>query len=116
MEHLHFTTRVLGKKATDRLKRGQVTQTLRSWGIAKTILSREVELGYMIDITLDGNKIGLVQLKDVSPITLDSLSIDDARRGGFDSISELAFALKRAGYRFKPIEQYQFYRIQFMWL
>jgi len=44
------------------------------------------------------------------------LDIDDARRGGFGNRFELAYALRRDGYRFQPINNYEFYRIQFTWL
>jgi len=46
----------------------------------------------------------------------DELSIDDAKRGGFDNRFELAYALKRAGYRFKPLDEYLLYRCHFTWL
>jgi len=49
-------------------------------------------------------------------VTWEQLDIDDARRGGFDNRFELAYALKRAGYRFMPLDKYQLYRCQFSWL
>jgi len=118
MEQLHFTTRILGKKAADRFNKQQVTQTIRSQNsdIVQAILIRNLQLGYKMDIILDNNKVGLARLDGISTATLDDLSIGDARRGGFDSISELALALKRAGFRFKPLDQYEFYRIKFSWI
>ncbi len=118
MEQLYFTTRVLGKKAADRLTRQRVTQTIRSHNsdIVQAILLHNLQLGYKMDVTLNNNKIGIARFDGISTATLDDLSIGDAWRGGFDSISELAFALKRAGFRFKPIDQYEFYRIRFRWL
>ncbi|MBA7592135.1 hypothetical protein ES708_34312 [subsurface metagenome] len=49
-------------------------------------------------------------------VTWADLGIDDAHRGGFDTLADLEQALKRAGYRFKPLNQYEICRIQFSWL
>jgi hypothetical protein len=40
---------------------------------------------------------------------------EDAQRGGFNTLKELKSALKRAGYRFKPVTNYAFYKVQFSW-
>ncbi|MBU0847433.1 hypothetical protein KKH23_09645 [Patescibacteria group bacterium] len=49
-------------------------------------------------------------------VTWSALTIDDAHRGGFDSLDELENVLQRAGYRFKSLNEYELYRIQFTWL
>jgi len=118
LERIRFTTRVLGPAAAYRLEKRQVTQTLRSESdsITNAILNGQVSAGDRLEVVLDGILVGKVELVSMDTVMLDGLTIEDARRGGFDSISELALALKRAGYRFQPINSYQFYRIQFTWL
>jgi len=118
MEQLHFTTRVLGPLAAYRLGEHQVTQTIRSYtsSIVQAILTGRLKVGVQMQVTLDDRIIGLAEYVIMDTVTLDTLTIEDARRGGFDSISDLAFALKRAGYRFKPLNEYELFRIQFAWL
>jgi len=117
MERLRFTTRVLGKKATARLESYEVTQTLRSQSssIVIAILSDGLKVDDMMQVVLDDRMIGLAQHVFMETVTWGQLDQDDARRGGFDNRFELAYALKRAGYRFKNISDYEFYRIQFTW-
>lgn len=117
-EEIRFTTRVLGPAAAYKLEQRQVTQTLRaeSGSITNAIINGRVSAGDRLEVVLDGIVLGTVELVSMDVVILDGLTIDDARRGGFDSISELALALKRAGYRFQPIENYTFYRIQFTWI
>ena len=118
MEQLNFTTRVLGPLAAYRLEQQQVTQTLRGYSgsITQAILTGRLKRGDQMQVLLDKRMIGLAQYVILDTISLDNLTIEDARRGGFDSISDLALALKRAGYRFQPLEDYTFYRFQFSWL
>lgn len=118
MERLHFTTRVLGPLAALRLEKHQVTQTLRSESdsIANAILNGRASAGDRLEVLLDSVLIGRVELVSMDVVTWEALDIEDARRGGFDNRFELAYALQRAGYRFQPINSYQFYRIQFTWL
>lgn len=118
MERLHFTTRVLGLLASYRLEKYEVTQTLRSHtsDIVQAILTGRIKIGDRIPIILDENVVGFAEYTYMDLVGLDNLTINDAHRGGFDSISELAITLKRAGYRFKSIDKYRFYRIQFQWL
>ncbi|GAJ09002.1 unnamed protein product, partial [marine sediment metagenome] len=59
---------------------------------------------------------GHVELISMDAVNWGYLSVEDARRGGFDSLADLEQALKRAGYRFRPLNDYQLYRIQFAWL
>jgi hypothetical protein len=117
MEQLRFTTRVLGKKATARLENYEVTQTLRSESssIVIAILSGGLKVGDMMQVMVDDRMIGLAQHASMETVVWAQLDQDDARRGGFDNRFELAYALKRAGYRFKDLNDYQFYRIQFTW-
>lgn len=118
LEQIRFTTRVLGPLPAFRLQDHQVTQTLRSDSISITasILNGETKAGDQLDIILDGIILGDAELVSMDAVTWNRLNIDDARRGGFDSLKELEAALKRAGYRFKPLNEYELYRIQFTWL
>ncbi len=117
-EQLRFTTRVLGPAAAYRLEQRQVTQTLRSESDSGTnaILNGRINAGDRLEVVLDGILVGKVKLISMHAITWEALSIDDARRGGFDTLADLEKALERAGYRFKPMDEYHFYRIQFTWL
>ena len=118
LEQIHFTTRVLGPAAAYRLEKRQVTQTLRSdsGSITESILNGRVSAGDRLEVVLDGIIAGRAELVSMDAVTLAGLTIDDARRGGFDNLEELEKALLRAGYRFKPLNEYEFYRIQFTWL
>lgn len=113
---LRFTTRVLGPLAAYRIMKHRVTQTLRSGSdkVVEAILHEHISADERLEIGLDGISAGQAELVSMNMVLLDTLTIDDARAGGFDSISELALALKRAGYRFLSI--HEFYRIQFRWL
>ena len=118
MERLHFTTRALGPAAAYRLEQRQVTQTLRSESdsIANAVLLGRVSAGDRLEVVLDSRLVGRVELVSMDVVTWEALVIDDARRGGFANLFELAYALRRAGYRFMPLAKYEFYRIQFTWL
>ncbi|MBA7635935.1 hypothetical protein ES703_43546 [subsurface metagenome] len=117
-EEIHFTTLVLGPAAGYRLEKRQVTQTLRSESdiVTNAILNGRVSAGDQLEVALDGTLVGRVEIISMELVTWDELEIDDARRGGFDNLADLEQALKRAGYRFKPLNQYELYRIQFTWL
>ncbi len=118
LEKIHFTTRVLGPAAAYRLEKRQVTQTLRSGheSTTESILNGRVSAGDQLEVVLDGILVGQARLTSIHADDWFSLTIEDARRGGFDSLDDLALALKRAGYRFKPLNEYELYRIQFIWL
>ena len=118
MEYLRFITRVLGPAAAYRLEKRQVTQTLRSESdsITNAILNGRVSAGDRLEVLLDSILVGHAELVSMDAVTWEALGIRDARRGGFDSLDDLSEALKRAGYRFKPLNQYELYRIQFAWL
>jgi len=118
LEQIRFTTRVLGPAAAYRLERRQVTQTLRSESssIVTSILNGRATAGDQLEVVLDGIVIGHAELVYTDAVTWRALTLDDAHRGGFDSLEDLSEALRRAGYRFKPLDNYQLFRIQFSWL
>ena len=118
IERLHFSTRVLGPAAGYRLELRQVTQTLRSdsSSITESILNGRVSAGDQLEVLLDGILVGHAELIYADAVFWEYINLDDAKRGGFDSLADLESALKRAGYRFKPLNQYELYRIQFTWL
>ena len=118
-EQIQFTTRVLGPAAAYRLEKYQVTQTLRSESstITEAIIRGRVSAGDQLQIVLDGILVGHAELVSMDAVTWEALGIIDAHRAGFDSrLEELEAALRRAGYRFKPLNEYQLFRIQFRWL
>jgi len=117
MERINFTTAVLGKKAAAGLKEHQVSQTIR-FGTSSIVLAvndRRVKPGEIIQVALDDELVGYARLLGMEKVSWEELSQDDAWRGGFDNRFELAYALKRSGYRFKPLNQYPFYRCKFTW-
>ena len=118
-EQIRFTTRVLGPAAAYRLEKRQVTQTLRSDSdsITEAIIRGRASAGDQLEVVLDGIVVGHVELVSMDAVNWEALGIADAHRGGFDSrLEEMESALKRAGFRFKPLNQYELYRIQFTWL
>ncbi len=117
MERLNFTRRVLGQKATERLQAHQVTQTIRS-GSSSFVLAindNRIKPDELMQVALDDESIGYAELVGMDRLKAEELDIDDAKRGGFDNRFELFSALRRAGYRFKPLTDYVFYRVQFGW-
>jgi hypothetical protein len=112
-KELVFTRRVLGPKASDRLEKHLVTQTLRS----------KPCLGESVPVYLAGGRkewaktyLGSVKLQSQERrVKWADLTFEDPHRGGFDDMEELAAALRRAGFRFKPLAEYSFYRIRFSW-
>jgi len=118
LEQIRFTTRVLGPVAAYRLEKRQVSQTLRSesGSITNAILLGRVSVGDRLDIVLDSSIAGRAELVSMDTVYWKNLTIDDAQRGGFDSLEDLVATLKRAGYRFKPLNRYELFRIQFRWL
>ena len=102
---IRFKTRVLGQKASERLRKHEVIQTIRS----------EFYPPGVHQVFLDGNHIGDVSAVYVDRRNLAHLSGDDASRGGFDSVGDLQQALRRAGYRFKRLDLYHAWRIRFEW-
>jgi len=117
MERLNFTSRVLWPKATARLKDHKVTQTIRSRSssIVLAINDQRVKPGEAIQVALDDEFIGYAHFLMMDKVSWGDLGEDDAWRGGFDNRNELANALRRAGYRFKPLDEYTLYRCLFTW-
>ncbi len=117
IERIRFTNRVLGALAAYRLEKRQVIQTLRSGSgsITQSILGGRVSVGDHLEIELSGILVGHAKLISMEAVDWEYLNIDDAWRGGFDTLADLEQALKRAGYRFKPLNNYQLFRIQFTW-
>lgn len=115
---LNFTSNVLGAEAALRLKQHKVTQTLRAGtgDIIKAIINRELRAGDALHIALDRGDMGLARLTRCELVPAVGLTNEDAQRGGFNTVEELQVALKRAGYRFKPLIDYMFYRVQFVWI
>ena len=118
MERINFTKAVLGAKATARLRERQVTQTMRSAtsSIALAVNDGRLRPRDMIQVTLDDEVVGYARFTGMEKVSWRQLTQEDARRGGFDNRFELAYALKRAGYRFKPLDEYPLYRCHFTWL
>jgi len=118
LEQIRFTTRVLGPAAAFRLEKRQVSQTVRSDShpITQSILRGRVIAGDRLEVLLDRIFVGHAEFVSMDTVTWEALGVDDALRGGFDTLADLEQALKRAGYRFKPLNDYQLFRIQFRWL
>ncbi|MBA7678381.1 hypothetical protein ES703_86656 [subsurface metagenome] len=117
-EQIHFTARVLGPTAAYRLEKREVTQTLRSGheSTTESILNGRVGTGDQLRVLLDSMLVGQAELVSMDAVNWECLGIDDAWRGGFDTLAELEIALRGAGFRFKPLKEYELYRIQFSWL
>ncbi len=114
---LNFTRGVLGPEASLKLEQHKVTQTIRAEAsdIVQAVLNRQLWSREFICVTLDGEDVGLVSVIACERIPAIGLTDADTQRGGFNTLEELQAALKRAGYRFKPLIDYVFYRIQFVW-
>ncbi len=114
---LNFTREVLGSEASLKLEQHKVTQTIsaESSDIVQAIQSRQLWSRDFIRVTLDGEDVGLVSVIDCKRLPAVGLTDADAQRGGFNTLEELQLALKKAGYRFKPLIDYVFYRVQFTW-
>lgn len=121
MQRLNFTSQVLGPGATKQLKRKEVTQTIRSpqSDIVKALHAGELAWGSkgadLIEVALDGKLLGNAYISFIDEVQWDDLDLNDAARGGFDTRFALAYALRRAGYRFQELNSYNLYRIQFQW-
>lgn len=115
---LRFTSRVLGQSATKDLISKDVCQTIRSEDA--TLIKLKAKPGDCFPVVLQDHwgielTIGTITITEILPTYWREVTQQDAWRGGFLSKPELARALKRAGYRFKPLEEYQLYKIAFTW-
>jgi len=104
---LEFSSRVLGKKASERLR------SVR--GKFLTFRSTPLEAG-VVDVYLDGELLGKAEIKG----TPEKVYLGEVIQkpfvnalGGFDSAEEQAKALKRAGFRYKPLNEYTAYMVYF---
>lgn len=118
MFRLNFTTKVIGEDGAEKVRRHDITQTLRSPrdDIVAALLNSTLKIGDQMEVALDGEVIGKAYTVLIDRINWDGLTLDDATRGGFSNKNELYAALKRAGYRFLDIDKYLFYRVLFTWL
>jgi len=118
LEQIRFTTRVLGPAAAYRLEKHLVTQTLRSASssITSAILNGRVSAGAQLEVFLDGIPVGHAKFVSMDAVYWEYVNLTDARHGGFDTLADLEKALRRAGYRFRPLNDYHLYRIQFIWV
>jgi len=108
---LHFTTRILGPGASQRLRKHGITQTIRS---DREI--RDLSIGDEVSVTLDNYLVGKARIVYIDKVRLGDLDKGDALRGGFVTVEELRSALTKAGFRFLPLERYVANRVQFEWL
>ena len=108
-ESLYFTSRVLGPEASQRLKDGKVTQTVRSRKSAAPFLTHRSQ---MVKVTLDGVFLFEARITEIKRTKLSELTQWDAEIGGFSTLEDLKAAAKRAGFRFKA--DYELFRIQFL--
>lgn len=118
MFRLNFTTPVMGEDGAEKVRRQGVFQTLRSErdDIVVALKTRTLIVGDEMEVALDGEVVGKASPLMIDRIAWGGITLIDAREGGFTSIPELNAALQRAGYRFKPMNTYRFYRVQFQWL
>lgn len=112
---LDFHTKVLGRKAAKRLRHLN--------GFFLTFRSEPVNRYIFYDIYLDDKKLGRawptiynevrLNIDGKTNLGIGILNEVTASLGGFDTVEEQQQALKRAGYRFKPLDKYWAYPIIF---
>lgn len=107
---LEFSTSVLGEEAAQRLKDYKVTQTIRSRKSAAPFFQKR---GSIVTVRLDGKIVFDARITEVKRSEWRELSQFDAEIGGFNGMEDLEKAAKRAGFRFKNLNEYEFFRIQF---
>lgn len=107
---LAFTTHVLSPKVAERLKLGGVLQTVRSRKEAAPFLMRR---GSEVPVTLDGQLLYRARITSIRRAMLGDLTQFDAELGGFDNLWAFKSAARRAGFRFRPSEEYEVFAIQF---
>ena len=109
---LPFTTRVLGQEGALRLRDQKITQTIRSQKEAYKFFRKR---GTYVRVTLDGEYLYDARITEVHRKALKYLDQFDAEICGFDYLEDLNHALKRAGYRFVSLADYQrTYAIEFL--
>lgn len=112
---LRFNSRVLGSRATKRLRDHEVKEALRSWNLAEGIVSvRPLHTGEVFELYLDGMLLGKAQLKKVERVYWRYLNLEDARRQGYDDQRSLRDSLRRGGLR-RHFNDYALFRIRWEW-
>ena len=114
MREIRFSSRVLGSRASMRLQRHVVWQTIRSAN--SDLVKGGARPGDRVEIFLDAERLGLANLEVLEPVNGSGLRLQDAVWGGFDSTHALIRALQNANFRFKPLDQYHLCRIIFSFL
>ena len=105
---LPFSSRVLGALASEQLRKGRVSQTLRSKTEVMKLALGETE------VILDGDLLYRGNISEITgPFVLSSMNVNDAALGGFQSLLDLTMALKRAGFRFKSFSEYNVFKVSF---
>lgn len=106
MAILDFHTRVIGSVAADRLR--------HLYGGFLTFRSKYPD-NSEVKVFLDDKILGTARLINSCPekFPLNWLTLSLAHLGGFDSIKEQQEALKKSGYRFKPLSEYKAYPVLF---
>lgn len=117
MVTIEFTRQVLGPDAARRLEQKQITQTLRSPSsdLGKIIDAGQLKFGDAVHIRLDKGWLGIAEISFFDLTDWPHLEEADAKRGGFETMDELRATLLRAGHRFRPLDEYEMYRVQFQW-
>lgn len=110
---LQFSSRVLGERASQELKAHRVTQTIRGEIKGTSFL---VSRGFTMPVFLDGSEVGTVRISEVKRVQFRDLTQWDSEIGGFLTLEELRKALIRAGFRFRPFNEYSGFRIGFTWV
>lgn len=118
MHQLKFTTKVLGTLAALRLEKHEVTQTLRSESheITQAVINGKLSVDNELEILLDDKSLGRAIYVACTATHWEALDETDVERGGFDTLEDLKSALLRAGYRFRPMDEYLLYRHIFTWI
>jgi len=116
MFRLNFKTKVMGEEGAAKVRRHEVTQTLRSprSGIVVALLNSTLVIEEVMEVALDDEVVGRAYPMLIDRIDWDTLTLLDATRAGFSNKPEVYAALSRAGYQ--PVTSYLFYRVQFGWL
>ncbi|MCJ7791990.1 MAG: hypothetical protein MUP49_06265 [Dehalococcoidia bacterium] len=118
MFQLHFTKGILGPEASQKLQNHKITQTIRSMNsdTVQAVFDGKLKKGDLMEILLNTSPVGTAKLLGCFEVRRGSLTDEDANKGGFASLLELQYALRRAGFRFKSLDQYTLYRVLFEWV
>lgn len=101
---------MLGRTVAEKLKRREITQTVRSRRMTAPFFMCR---GFYVPVYLDDVELYSVRITEITETKLSDLTTFDAEIGGFNDLGELKKALKIAGFRFKPLYEYKGFKIQF---